>query len=278
MGPPIVCQLEERQDSLLSRLESLKGVLNKMKVDLGIKSSEPEHQARPKDTVQAKETVALEKDQSGGHIQDVVIGASPHHPPYSVWPLKHLLSRQCSVMLTCHTHSSVSRQLPEKIQKLTNQVAAATTAVTDRSCHRLVLTLMWKEMEKDCEVKINPLAHVPIVGEVNLIRYLGRLLTPPYDEGDPLVATETDVWLERVHQRLLHGTQKEQKALLQEVDDHLGSAGPYLLQGDSYSLADIAFWSALLQLGLEKKSPKNVAQWLSKLEEDPAFCLSAQQQ
>lgn len=274
----VASQLEKRQERLLNKLESLKSLLNQMKIGLkGSSATSPECSAPTHHVVSAdaqrvpQPTGQQQQEKTCVIPRDVVIGASPSRPPLSLWPLKHLLGLQSDVLLTSHVHSSISRKLPDRVRQLMDR--GTSRAPTNRLRYPLVLTLIWKEMEKDCEVMVSPLVQTAIVGEVNLIRYLGRLLSPPYDEGDPAIATETDAWLEKVHGSLFHGTQKEQKALLEEIDSHLGAHGPYLGEGTSFGLADVALWSALLQLGLEKKAPENVSCWLATLRKDPAFSL-----
>lgn len=102
-------------------------------------------------------------------------------------------------------------------------------------------------------------------------RYLGRLLDPSYESLGPVEATEVDHWLDQAHHGLLHGKNKERQAVLKALNAQLGNS-PYVL-GSSPSLADIALWSAVLQLDLLSGAPSNVKRWMKTLNEDPKFKL-----
>lgn len=198
---------------------------------------------------------------------DVVVNASPTRPPFSIWPMKRLLESRIKVLLNCHTHSSVSK-LPQWLNDLSDGNSLSSNP---RMLYDLVITLIWKEVDGDCELMVNPLLQVAITGEVNLIRYLGRHLQPSYESSEPLEATELDYWLDQAHHGLVHGKAKEQQGVLKALNVQLGKSS-YVL-GSSVGLADIALWSVLLQTGLESGAPSNVKRWMKVLGEDPLFKL-----
>ncbi|KAM7296974.1 aminoacyl tRNA synthase complex-interacting multifunctional protein 2 isoform X2 [Ixodes scapularis] len=266
----LVQRLEARQEQLLKKLESLHSVVQKTResLSIGMEKGTPSTRQISASSVSALMQSSSSTAPGGAPPLDVVLGASPGRPPFSVWPLKRLLGERRRVLLSCHTHSSVSG-LPQRIGDLGRLEAGGIG--DSRSFYDLVLTLVWKQVERDCEMMVNPLLQVAISGEVNLIRYLGRLLDPSYESLGPVEATEVDHWLDQAHHGLLHGKNKERQAVLKALNAQLGNS-PYVL-GSSPSLADIALWSAVLQLDLLSGAPSNVKRWMKTLNEDPKFKL-----
>uniref|UniRef100_A0A023GKW9 Putative aminoacyl trna synthetase complex-interacting multifunctional protein 2 n=1 Tax=Amblyomma triste TaxID=251400 RepID=A0A023GKW9_AMBTT len=266
----LVAELEQRQQQLLERLSHLKKLVE------NIKPSQPHKQQDSITMVSAVAAVSASApmlaDKRGGSLVDVVVSASPDNPPWSLWPLHRLLSRQKRVLLSCHTHSSVNG-LPSHLSSL---AAGAENGILSgsRTSYDLALTLVWKKVDWDCEVMVSPLLQTAIVGEVNLIRYLGRLLSPSYESADAASVTDVDHWLSLAHHGVIHGKNKEQQAVLKALNAQLGKT-PYIL-GSTPGLADIALWSALLQANLSSGAPSNVKTWLKALAADPfSSCPSA---
>lgn len=261
----LVAELEQRQQQLLERLNHLRKLVE------NIKTSQPSKQLDSASVVNAVATVSasapIMAGSRNGSLVDIVVSASPDNPPWSLWPLRRLLSQQKRVLLSCHTHSSVN-ELPSNLAFL---AAGPESGISSgpRMSYDLALTLVWKQVDLDCEVMVNPLLQAAIVGEVNLIRYLGRLLSPSYESADAASATEVDRWLSLVHHGLIHGKNKEQQAVLKALNAQLGKT-PYVL-GPAPGLADIALWSALLQTNLSSGAPGNVNKWLKALAMDPLF-------
>ncbi|CAN8002478.1 unnamed protein product [Ixodes hexagonus] len=268
VGADLVQQLETRQQQLLNKLESLRKLAQKAKESADFSKAEG--------TLSAGQTLANSVPASssstalgGSPLLDVVLGASPSQPPFSLWPLKRLLSERRRVLLSCHVHSSVS-SLPQRIGDLSRLYDESSNG-QPRSFYDLALTLVWKQVDGDCELMVNPLLQVAISGEVNLIRYVGRLLDPSYESVGPVGATEVDHWLDQAHHGLLHGKNKERQAVLKALNAQLGSS--HYVLGSSLSLADIALWSAVLQTDLLAGAPSNVKRWMKVLNEDPTFKL-----
>ncbi|XP_077490610.1 aaRS-interacting multifunctional protein 2 isoform X1 [Amblyomma americanum] len=262
----LVAELEQRQQQLLERLNHLRKLVE------NIKTSQPSKQQDSAGMVSAQVTavstsVPTAAGKKSGSLVDIVVSASPDNPPWSLWPLRRLLSRQKRVLLSCHTHSSVS-ELPSNLASLAAGPEKGISAAP-RTSYDLALTLVWKQVDQDCEVMVSPLLQAAILGEVNLIRYLGRLLSPSYEAADAATATEVDHWLSLAHHGLIHGKNKEQQAVLKALNAQLGKTS-YVL-GSAPGLADIALWSALLQTNLSSGAPSNVKMWLKALATDPLF-------
>lgn len=261
----LVAELEQRQQQLLERLNHLRKLVE------NIKTSQPSKQLDSAGMVSAVTAVPAGAPKvagaKSGSLVDIVVSASPDNPPWSLWPLHRLLSQQKRVLLSCHTHSSLN-ELPSNLASLATGPENGVSA-RPRTSYDLALTLVWKQVDQDCEVMVSPLLQAAIVGEVNLIRYLGRLLSPSYESADAASVTEVDRWLSLAHHGLIHGKNKEQQAVLKALNAQLGKT-PYVL-GPAPGLADIALWSALLQTNLSSGAPGNVNKWLKALTTDPLF-------
>uniref|UniRef100_L7M307 Putative aminoacyl trna synthase complex-interacting multifunctional protein 2 n=1 Tax=Rhipicephalus pulchellus TaxID=72859 RepID=L7M307_RHIPC len=262
----MVAELERRQQELLERLNHLKELVD----NVAAKSTSLQPVtggAVRAATVPARAPMRVVKRT--GSLVDIVVNASPDHPPWSLWPLRRLLSHHMRVLFACHTHSSVGT-LPANLSFLAAGPDNGPSSES-RISHDLALTLVWKQVDENCEVMVSPVLQTTIVGEVNLIRYLGRLLSPSYESGDAVTATEVDYWLSLAHHGVVHGKNKEQQAVLKALNAQLGRT-PYVL-GSVPGLADIALWSVLLQANLASGAPNNVKKWLKTLSMNPIFAL-----
>ncbi|KAH7943566.1 aminoacyl tRNA synthase complex-interacting multifunctional protein 2 [Rhipicephalus sanguineus] len=262
----MVAELERRQQQLLERLNHLKELVDNVKATSTPQQPSPGQAVRVA-TVPTRAPMRVGKRT--GSLVDIVVSASPDHPPWSLWPLRRLLSQHMRVLFACHTHSSVGA-LPANLNFLAAGPDTGPSAES-RMSHDLALTLVWKQVDENCEVMVSPVIQAAIVGEVNLIRYLGRLLSPSYESGDAVTATEVDYWLSLAHHGVIHGKNKEQQAVLKSLNAQLGRT-PYVL-GSVPGLADIALWSALLQSNLACGAPNNVKKWLKTLNANPIFAL-----
>lgn len=262
----MVAELERRQQQLLERLNHLKELVEDVKAKSTFKQPSPGEAVKAA-TVPTQAPMRVSKRT--GSLVDVVVNASPDRPPWSLWPLRRLLSQHLRVLFACHTHSSVGA-LPTNLSFLAAGPDKGPSAES-RMSHDLALTLVWKQVDQNCEVMVSPVLQAAIVGEVNLIRYLGRLLSPSYESGNAVTATEVDYWLSLAHHGIILGKNKEQQAVLKVLNAQLGRT-PYVM-GSVPGLADIALWSALLQANLACGAPSNVKKWLKTLSTNPIFAL-----
>ncbi|XP_067129501.1 aminoacyl tRNA synthase complex-interacting multifunctional protein 2 [Centruroides vittatus] len=198
--------------------------------------------------------------------QDIVINANPNHPPLSVWILCRLLKKQSNILLNIHIHSSVI-SLPDHVKLLEGD-----NSDDLRTNHQIVITLIWKEtVGKDPEMMISPIMQAAIKGEINIARYLARLLTPSYDSGDAVSVTEIDNWLDMAHSSILHGNNKERQYILKTMNSCLGKQD--FLVGESMTVADIVMWSALCQTKLTTGLSTNINKWWNYLNSCEPFVM-----
>jgi len=114
---------------------------------------------------------------------------------------------------------------------------------------------------------VNPSKQTPVVGEVNIARYLARLLTPRYD-ADIVTATQIDTFLDCAAV-LLHD-RGDTSGALKSLGQQLGRK-KWFAGNDRPSLADIVIWSAIKQCHLAATAPDNVRQWLARCDVLPEF-------
>ena len=109
-------------------------------------------------------------------------------------------------------------------------------------------------------MKVKAGSQTSIQGEVNILRYLSRLLTPAYDASDIVMVTSIDSFLDLASSTILNGNSKEKAAAVRTLNASLGKRT--WLVSDSPTLADVAVWSTLHQTGLASGAPSNVQKWL----------------
>ena len=100
----------------------------------------------------------------------MVVRCSPSHPAFSLKGVYNLLTGAgLSVHTSCHTHSSVT-SLPPQCQSFLPEAEMSRTSAQVR------ITLIWKEVGRDCELMVSPLTQTLVKGEVNILRYFARLV------------------------------------------------------------------------------------------------------
>ncbi|XP_069694366.1 phenylalanine--tRNA ligase alpha subunit-like isoform X2 [Periplaneta americana] len=173
---------------------------------------------------------------------DFVILSDPRHPPYSLVVLLKLLLNTYRVEISEHIHSSVS-DISSELRSLFKGVGNNEGA----GCC-IKVTLIWKMIGKDPLLTLSPVSNNNIVGEVNVARYLSRLLEQSpsplvvYESQGELYASQVDMWLDCIYKSVIRG---ENKSALPAITAVLTTQ--CWLLGNSVSLADICLWSSLKQ-------------------------------
>jgi len=156
-----------------------------------------------------------------------------------------------TVHTSCHTHCTVA-SLPPNVQSF--------LPVTEvpRSTAQVRMTLIWTEVGKDCELMVSPLAQTVIKGESNILRYFSRLFPTilPYESLPNLMAV--DNMLDNVS-TLLWAAPKARQPTMRTLAVNLAKA-PYLA-GATLSVADLALYSCIRQLGLDKDLQPELMRW-----------------
>jgi len=232
--PVSVEALEARQDAILARLGQLKDQVAAYKQSLGLPDTGPAPTANVTKTA------------------DIVIRCSPSFPSFSLKGIYSLLTGSgLSVHTSCHTHCTVS-SLPPNVQSF--------LPVTEvpRSTAQVRMTLIWMDVGKDCELMVSPLAQTVIKGEANILRYFSRLFPTifPYESLPNVMAV--DNMMDNVS-TLLWAAPRERQPIMRSLAVNLAKST--FLAGGSISVADLALYSAIRQLGLDKDLQPELMKW-----------------
>lgn len=119
------------------------------------------------------------------------------------------------------------------------------------------------------QLVVSPLRQSVIQGEVNMIRYIRRLLDPTAETRDPVTMAICDEVLDLVQSRLIDGNSKERDAALRTLNSRLGRTS--WLVGNSMSSADIAAWSGINHCKLAADLPANVKKWFKACDNNAMF-------
>lgn len=124
-------------------------------------------------------------------------------------------------------------------------------------------------MENGPELMVSPAKQSVVTGEVNIARYINRLLSPAFDTEDIVMATTADEWLDTADLQIFNGNSKQRNSALKSLNNRLKKN--IWLVGDQFSLVDAVMWSALHQSNLATSAPENVQIWLNTCSNMPTF-------
>jgi len=230
-----VKSLEERQLEIIKKLEKLRDVIiaihSSSIMSLGVGPCEP---------------CPLP------NFSDVVINADPRSPPYSVIFFKSMFSKFCgyNVSITTHLHSSYKKNLPPNLD-IFNSPANDKTAFN--------ITLIWRNLDHNCELMMSPIHQTPIRGEANVCRFFSRLLPQNCPLNYDTLDLESLVRVEDLIDCTIKGT-----FTLDFLEENLRQAQPYVL--GEMSLADLLYFSEATTLLLRSQkginSYPNIAAWI----------------
>jgi len=130
-----------------------------------------------------------------------------------------------------------------------------------------ILHLYFLTVRHGATLVVSPSKQTPVVGEVNVARYLARLLTPRYDAED-VSATQIDTLLD--HAAILLRSSDTLTAAVKTLGQLLGRK-KWFVGNDRPSVVDIVMWSAVKQRHVAASAPENVRQWLARCDLLPEF-------
>ena len=212
--------LEQRWDSILQQLEDLQTQLKDL-----------------------RKSEMFQDDNS--KVLDLVIHADPHYPPYSAFVLLKLIAFRYKVNVTTHIHSSVSN-VPENFNLIVNRPINFCSTGS-----KLNLMLIWKKVGKDPILVQCPISNGNVAGEVNIARYLNRLLEQRpepfivYESKGDIHGSQVDTWLDFVYKSVVRGSNKINSSAVNSLANVLNKQE--WLAGSSVTIADICLWSCLKQ-------------------------------
>ncbi|XP_030571172.1 probable aminoacyl tRNA synthase complex-interacting multifunctional protein 2 isoform X2 [Drosophila novamexicana] len=222
----------ERQEKVLKQLEELKAQLGKIRASLGVR-------------VCGKTVQHTTAYQNGGlkevPLHDVVVNGHPNFIPYALLALKNAWRDLYTIDVKTFTHSTMADIGPAAREFEANLAKVS----MNPALPKINVTLIWKNCEHT-EMISSPTMYVPIYGEVNIIRYLGRVGPTEYRYENSPLCNEIDAVLDICYQLLRCTTHKSQVAMVRLLDKRLQQQQYF--GGDQMSVADIGVYSSLIRM------------------------------
>ncbi|KAI5633081.1 hypothetical protein NE865_14209 [Phthorimaea operculella] len=230
-----MAELELRQDQLLKKLDIL---YDKIKtISSYCNQSSPQKEVRSKNAKQAISTP-----------EEIVVALSPDNLPWFI--NLFLKDSTLTVKVSWHIHSSVPNEKVPKIKAFVNKLKNTENGA------KANLRLIFRSGSADSELKLSSLS-VPIVGNVNILRYLSYLYPNilSYDDADANV----DSLLDLCHQ-LERAPEKNKAAII----NNLFAQHKEWIYNNQFSIVDVAVYNVVKQW---QNSSKYVSKsWLDKCE------------
>lgn len=242
---PEMTALIERQKKILQQLDELRQQMISLKADLSATNGPVAAKA-----LETSFVCPITK------VPDIIINASPTHPPYSLLLVQKLWSNCFQLRVTMHLHSTVS-SLPENAAALSE----ALQTCTQTNLPTVNIRLIWKEVGPNTELIVS---QTPIVGEVNILRYLARVNPNylKYEAAENVI--ELDSVLDICHCIVRSRTKTERASLIQSLNKKLGKS-EWLCGHSKITIADIAASSAVKQVAANEIN-QNMSKWLQRCE------------
>ncbi|RZC39907.1 aminoacyl tRNA synthase complex-interacting multifunctional protein 2 [Asbolus verrucosus] len=238
--------LEVRQEQILQQLADLKKQMDSIRNNLNIA------QSGPVPTTIIKPSLG----QPPQNLPDIIINASPTHPPYSLELIQKLWKNYVFLSVKSYIHSSLSA-LNNDAAQLTNILENFTP---EAGVPKVNVRLIWKDVEANIELI---LSHTPIQGEVNILRYLSRMSSNNLNYETYPNLHEIDALLDVSYGIVKARTKTERASLLQTLNKSLGKC-QWLAGRNEISVADLAAYSAIKQVTASSEVNVNLGKWLQR--------------
>lgn len=124
-------------------------------------------------------------------------------------------------------------------------------------------------MENGPELMVSAVKQSVVFGEVNIARYINRLLSPTFDTDDIVMATYWDSWLDVADLSLFNGNSKQKSSAVKNLNARL-KRNKWTV-GFEFSLVDVVMWSALHQSKEASGAPEHVQKWMKICNAMPLF-------
>lgn len=145
-----------------------------------------------------------------------------------------------------------------------------TTKLSNISVSHQILFYLFHSMSEDKKFlfSVNSnvevlISFVPIMGEVNLLRYLASVVPSLLSYTEEADSIEVDSVLDLCHQIVRAKTKTEKTNLLQSLNKSLGKS-QWLLGRDSVGIADIAAYSVIQQVSNSSELNVNLGKWFQR--------------
>ncbi|CAD7006304.1 unnamed protein product [Ceratitis capitata] len=221
-----------RQEKVLKQLQELKEQMANIRASLGLCQKGAQH------TVQTSLRNGGLREEP---LHDIVINGHPNFIPYALLALKNAWKDLFTIDVKIFKHSTVP-DIGKEASEFEKKLAQVKV---DPSKPKVNVSLIWKNCEHT-EMISSPTMYVPIYGEVNIIRYLGRVGPEAYRYENSPNCNEIDAVLDICYQLLRCNTSKSRAAMLRALNLRLGKQKYF--GGDEISVADIGVHSSLKRL------------------------------
>lgn len=167
-------ELVTKQRKLLHQLDDFKQHLHEIKNQLSIKEQQVENITLPPiskaNQSKAKTTTSYVTPLDLNQLKEIVVHTSPELVPFSLIGLQKLWRGRVNLVINSFTHSSVRGMTIESLRFVDH----ININKPDRGLPNLKISVIFKEID-NLQFIISPTAYFPLVGEINLIRYLSRV-------------------------------------------------------------------------------------------------------
>ncbi|XP_037938244.1 probable aminoacyl tRNA synthase complex-interacting multifunctional protein 2 isoform X2 [Teleopsis dalmanni] len=221
-----------RQDKVLQQLNELKAQLAGIRSTLGLCQKGPQH---------TNQYVGKNGGLREEPLHDVVINGHPNFIPYALLALKNAWKDLFTIDIKTFTHSTMADIGPDA-REFEKKLAAVPV---NESIPKINVTLIWKNCEHT-EMISSPTMYVPIYGEVNIIRYLGRVGPAEYRYEDSPLCNEIDAVLDICYQLLRCTTAKSRANMIRSLNNRLQKQKYF--GGNEMSIADIGVHTSLKRM------------------------------
>lgn len=242
-----------RQEKLLTELSKLKDQIDAFRLEVNKLSVAKPVAPKSKPVPVSKESEKLDFSAllSDTATHGIVINADPNNPPYCLLGLNKIW-KDLPVHVSVHVHSSIIT-LPEqvktfeKLQQLNSQTKS-----------KVNITLVWKDVDEDCELIISPVRSTVIFGEVNLLRFFIHYLS---SDSLPQQILKNEL-LDFAH-RIQRFTGNKKLDLMKQLNEKLAN-NDYFSNGKNPDVADLALWSAFMKMQKKDNLPQNISKWVKR--------------
>jgi len=248
---PGMADLEAKQTDILEQLAQLKKQIYSLRCDLNIgKDSGAEE-------IPASTQCTRRILNKNSLPESLVIASNPSSPPYSLELLQRLLQNQIGLAVTSYLHSSVV-SLPEPANRLKESLANFSPPA---GIPVISVRLIWKNVNSNSEFL---LSHIPISGEVNLLRFLSRLATTNLSYDSDADSVEIDSLLDQCYLLVRAKTKAERTSILQSFSKSLSKSHQWLVGRNRAGIADLAAYSAIRQCLGPNDLGANLTKWYQR--------------
>ncbi|XP_060530031.1 aminoacyl tRNA synthase complex-interacting multifunctional protein 2 isoform X2 [Cylas formicarius] len=243
-----MADLESRQNNILHQLAELKKEIESLTSNVRNQQNAPRAN---NSFVPQEEPIVI-----SNFPQSVVIYANPMSPPFSLVSIQRLLQDNLPLAVTSYLHSSVG-VLPQEARLLADTL---TSFKPKLGVPVIDVRLIWKEINSNASIII---AHNPILGEVNILRFLSRLSNSKLNYDCDPNSYEIDSLLDECYLLLELKRKTDRSSVLQSFKKSLGKA-QWLAGRSELSVADIAAFSAIKQCNVSGDLSGNLSKWYER--------------